>query len=82
MVVVEQELKSKARLAGWSSLVAGAYILLSFGVYSSVSELASTVDHNLVVAFQSSPVFMGLSLLAIHVYVARSSLALLKAPVQ
>lgn len=82
MVFVEQELKSKASLAGWSSLVAGAYILLSFSVYSSVSELASTVDHNLVVVFQSSPVFMGLALLAIHVYVARSSLARLKAPVQ
>ena len=82
MVVVEPRLKNKARLAGWSSLVAGIYILGSFIFYGQISLWTFLISHDLEVAFQSSPVIMGLLLLATHVHVARSSLARLKAAAQ
>lgn len=66
----DPSLKAKVRLAGWSSIIVAAYILMSFTFYGAVSSWAFLINHDLEVAFQSSPQIMGLLLLATHVYVA------------
>jgi hypothetical protein len=64
-------LKVQIAIASWASVFVGVWTLSSFAFASEIHLWAFSISHDLVIAIQSSPVVLGLALLALHVYVAR-----------
>ena len=69
---LDHSLKVQATIAGLLACLTGLYILIYFVYREPLNQWAFLKGHEFVVALQSSPVIMGLILLATHVFIARS----------
>jgi hypothetical protein len=70
----DHSLKVQASIAGLLACLTGIYILIFFIYQEPLNQWAFLKGHEFVVALQSSPVILGLILLATHVFIARSTL--------
>lgn len=69
----EPQFRKMVTFTGWLSALTGAYALAALVFGPSVTDWARAQNHSLVVAIQSSPIVLGLALLAAHAFVARTA---------
>ena len=81
MAKIDPTLETRVKFAGWLSVFTGIYFFSYVIFLEPIGLWAFTQSHDLVVAFQSSPVVVGLILLATHVFVARASYSKLNSSV-